>query len=83
MTMRPKIEKGNFQKVLSHPGLFFHWLQGYDEEKLAKEHIEHHLKNLAKLKLDATNLSPIDVVCYAIDLHVPGLPWLRGQAPVR
>ncbi len=65
--MRPKIEKGNFKKVLSHPKLFFHWLQGCDQEKLAKEHIDLHLNSLSKLKIDATNLSPIDVVCYAID----------------
>jgi hypothetical protein len=65
--MRPKFQKRNMKKAFSHPTLFFHWLQGYDNEELSKEHVKLHLNKVTRLKPNPTGQSLVDLVCQAVD----------------
>ena len=66
--MKPEFTTTNVQKALRHPRLFFRLLGGFDEAKLAREHIAIHVNKLSKLEMDASGLAPIEAICRAIDI---------------
>jgi len=63
-----RISKETVRKALRHPKLVWLWAKGYGEVELSQKHIEHHLEDVSKMKIDAEGSDPLEIVCRAIDL---------------
>ena len=66
--VRPQINVKNLRKGLRHPSLIWQLMKGHGEVDLVREHIEIHLRQVSRMRMDEGKLNPIELVCHAIDV---------------